>query len=807
MSNKNIVTGQLASITAYDPVTSQVEGVVTDSVTANTVSLGTGNLTLSGNVISSTADTITIDPLGDGGFTGNLVVTANMQVTGTLTYNNIINATTNDLQWIAANDAASTSLAAGAGLAVGPLGAYAQFTYNSAANVWQSSLPLLSNGGVNANGALSGATTGSFSGNITAPFFIGNGSQLTGLPAGYTNSNVATYLASNANVVITTTGNITTTANISGGRITATGNVSGGNITTGGTITATGNITGNYFIGNGSQLTGLPSGYANANVATYLASNANVVITTTGNITTTANIAGGTITATGNITANNIGNAAAINLNGNASSYLNGAGAWVTPPGGLRNITKVDQTYGYGTAFILADGRLFIAKGNGSGSNGWCSGLNPNDQSVALQAGINNMYELPFVEEVVGTIVDAGQYGPSAYALFANGNLYTWGYNGYGQLGIGSTTDSRLPILSNTGVAQVYVTKAQNHNYGVQRIVIRKTNNTYWGCGHDAQYQFGLGTNNSKLSWTALPWIPTDALSVWVLGGDLGSMFVQRADGSILVTGYNGYGQLGINSITQPTTPQNAPLWLAGDFQMRIQNICFGGSYQTESGTSTFTNITVLLASAQPATEPILLSAGSNNWGTLGRGNTTDSRVPVAPTGITGRIAKIASTGNAPRTMYALLENGTLYSWGYNSFGAVGNGTFTTPITSPIVMAVNVLDILGSVQGWDYIGFYSPSPFVKKADGYYSCGYNEYGNLGDGTVDNKNVLTKLRLPKNTSIKFFATYGNNQGLGRLGITEQNTIYAWGYNSQGQIDPIQTSWQAVVPLQFTPNALRA
>jgi hypothetical protein len=46
----------------------------------------------------------------------------------------------------------------------------------------------------------------------------------------------------------------------------------------------TGNITGNYFIGNGSQLTGIVT-YTNVNVASYLASNSNVVITTTGNIT------------------------------------------------------------------------------------------------------------------------------------------------------------------------------------------------------------------------------------------------------------------------------------------------------------------------------------------------------------------------------------------------------------------------------------------------------------------------------------------------------------------------------------------
>ena len=84
-------------------------------------------------------------------------------------------------------------------------------------------------------------TTVSATGNISGSYLFGNGSQITGLPAGYSNADVATYLASNSNVTITSTGNVTTTANISG----------------------------NYILGNGSQLTGLPAGYANSNAVAY----------------------------------------------------------------------------------------------------------------------------------------------------------------------------------------------------------------------------------------------------------------------------------------------------------------------------------------------------------------------------------------------------------------------------------------------------------------------------------------------------------------------------------------------------------
>jgi alpha-tubulin suppressor-like RCC1 family protein len=291
-----------------------------------------------------------------------------------------------------------------------------------------------------------------------------------------------------------------------------------------------------------------------------------------------------------------------------------------------------------------------------------------------------------------------------------------------------------------------------------------------------------------------------------MLGSDLSNIVIQKADGTITVTGYNGYGQLGINSTTQPTFPVDAPLWLGGDTTMRIQNICFGGSYQDAGGTFTYTNITMLLDNG---TTSRLVGAGANNWGSLGTGNTTDSRVPVAPltsSGLTGRITKIASCGNAPRAMYARLSTGVLFSWGYNTYGQVGNGNNNNVLT-PFQLTNGVLDIEGEIQGWDYLGYATPSPFIKKADGYYACGYNGYGNLGDTTTTNKNTLVKLRVQKGVEFKFFATYGNNEGLTRLGITTDNKIWAWGYNALAAVDPNQTDWQAVVPLQFTPNALRA
>jgi hypothetical protein len=87
----------------------------------------------------------------------------------------------------------------------------------------------------------------SATGNITGNYILGNIAFANGIPATYSNANVANYLP-------------IFSGNLTAGNVSVSGNITGGNILTVGNISASGNITGNYFIGNGSQLTGLATG-------------------------------------------------------------------------------------------------------------------------------------------------------------------------------------------------------------------------------------------------------------------------------------------------------------------------------------------------------------------------------------------------------------------------------------------------------------------------------------------------------------------------------------------------------------------
>ena len=203
----------------------------------------------------------------------------------------------------------------------------------------------LASGTVTMIGNLQVGTGGT--GNVTATYFIGNGSQLTGLPATYANSNVAAYLP-------------TYIGNITGNIVTLTGNVTAINASLGNLVTA------NYFSGAGNLLSNIQG----ANVTGTVGS-----ATTAGTVTVNAqpNITSvGTLTSllvTGNVTATNasLGNLVTAN-------YFSGAGNL------LSNIAGGNVSGQVGNALVA--GTVYTAEQPNITSLGTLSGLTVTGDSV-----------------------------------------------------------------------------------------------------------------------------------------------------------------------------------------------------------------------------------------------------------------------------------------------------------------------------------------------------------------------------------------------------------------------------------------
>lgn len=134
----------------------------------------------------------------------------------------------------------------------------------------------------------------------------------------FTGVSPITYDGITGNIGLSSTANITTSGNISGGNLLATRGVFTSNVTATGNITSSGNIAGNYFIGNGSLLTGVTS-LTNAQVLAYIATQP---LTVGGNLDVNGNI-----NATGNINYQNVTDLYVtdqkITLNANAATNSN----------------------------------------------------------------------------------------------------------------------------------------------------------------------------------------------------------------------------------------------------------------------------------------------------------------------------------------------------------------------------------------------------------------------------------------------------------------------------------------------------
>jgi len=273
-------------------------------------------------------------------------------------------------------------------------------------------------GTITATGNVSGgnimATANVTGGNITTAGLITATGNITGGNIRTAGAVTATGNVSGGNILVTDDvqagGNVSATTH-TGTTVSVTGNITGGNIRTAGIITATGNITGNYFLGNGSQLTGIDTTQiqnGNSNI-TIVSSGSNVVVNVrgvspvaifantgayiegltsitgnviAGNVSATAHT-GTTISATGNVTGGNITTAGLITTSGNitggnvlfGSGVISGAGNIIGGNiqfnagvvSGSGNITGGNLSVGTGTITV---GNVVNGNGNGVGNIG-----------------------------------------------------------------------------------------------------------------------------------------------------------------------------------------------------------------------------------------------------------------------------------------------------------------------------------------------------------------------------------------------------------------------------------------------------
>ncbi len=279
----------------------------------------------------------------------------------------------------------------------------------------------------------------------------------------------------------------------------------------------------------------------------------------------------------------------------------------------------------------------------------------------------------------------------------SDGSLWGMGWNGYGQLGDGTTTDRYSPVKIVAG----HVTAIAE---GDGNSLFLKDDGSLWGMGLNERGQLGDGTNIKRL--TPVPIVASGVTAMAV--AESHSLFL-KSDGSLWGMGANDSGELGIGAtVDQPTPVEIMP---AG-----VKAIATGDGYGLagQSGYSLFLK-----------SDGSLWGMGENDNGQLGLGTNAEQDTPVQI--VAGNVTAIPA-GGAGHSLF-LKRDGSLWAMGTNGQGQLGDGTKTNRHQPVQIIAGNVTAIAAG-------GYHSL--FLKNDGSLWVMGWNANAQLGDGTKTDRN---------------------------------------------------------------------
>ena len=305
-------------------------------------------------------------------------------------------------------------------------------------------------------------------------------------------------------------------------------------------------------------------------------------------------------------------------------------------------------------------------------------------------------------------------------ALYSDGTLASWGYNGSGQLGDGTTSESSVPVRVNqsgilAGKTIVAISAGDEHSLALCSDGTLAT----WGANRFSQLGDGTTTASS---------VPVRVNQSGVLAGKTvvaasagaSHSLILCSDGTMAAWGLNWSGQLGNGTTTESSIPVrvNQSGVLAGKTVIVVST---GDSHS--------------LALCSDGT---LVTWGYNESGQLGDGtNTTESSVPVRvnQNGVLAGKTVVAIAAGSYHSL-ALCSDGTLATWGYNRSGQLGDGTTTK---SSVPVRVNQGGVLAS-KTVVAISAGDEHSLALCSDGTLATwGANGSGQLGDGSNNENNI--------------------------------------------------------------------
>ncbi|MED1861450.1 S-layer homology domain-containing protein [Brevibacillus reuszeri] len=335
-------------------------------------------------------------------------------------------------------------------------------------------------------------------------------------------------------------------------------------------------------------------------------------------------------------------------------------------------------------------------------------------------------------------------------ALKSDGTVWAWGDNGYGQLGIGTFDNgSSVPMQVSNLSDVVAIAAAGGRSFlKTGHTVALKSDGTVWTWGHNENGQLGIGTFDKG---STVPVQVQNLSDVVAISAGALHTIALKSDGTVWTWGYNYYGQLGNGVISNGSSVPVQVSNLSGVVAISAQYL--NSSALKRDGT--------------------VWTWGANFFGQLGydtgkKNNPTPKQVP--------KVNGIVSIAQGEYFTCVLGSNGTVWNWGLNYFGSLGNGTSgqQTAFFDPqqVLYNMNPNRALNSAVS---ISAGSGHTLALLSDGtVWGWGNNEFGQLGNGNFTSRPLATKLDLNG-----VFTAVGTGKNHSMV-IRNDGTVWTWGDN---------------------------
>ena len=337
---------------------------------------------------------------------------------------------------------------------------------------------------------------------------------------------------------------------------------------------------------------------------------------------------------------------------------------------------------------------------------------------------------------------------------FRQGNLWGWGRNGLATLGINNTTSPICtPVTTSAGGAnwkQIAV-----NSYAPAAI---KTDGTLWTWGTNSWG--GVGVNDTNDRSTPVTTFAGGTNWKQVACGDFHTAAI-KTDGTLWTWGRNVFAQLGINNSGFPSETQNRPT--------AVQTFAGGTNWKQVACGAQHT--------AAIKTDGTLWTWGYCEYGQLGINNRPTMICTPVTTFAGGTNWKQVACGEYYTA--AIKTDGTLWTWGQNSYGQLGINTASGDIT--LSKCIPVTTFVGGTN-WKQVSCGNKHTASIKTDGtLWTWGNNYRGQLG---------INNTTTPICTPVTTFAGGTNwkqvaGGGYFTAAIKTDGTLWTWGQNNFGQL----------------------